>query len=90
MTNVTDKKKKFIDTLEAQGTVLRAAKAAGVSRMTAYRWREADHELASLWDDAMETAVDAGESALYQKAVNGDTICMIFYLKAHRPIYPID
>ena len=55
--------------------------------MTAYRWREADHELASLWDDAMETAVDAVESALYQKAVNGDTICMIFYLKAHRPIY---
>jgi hypothetical protein len=24
---------------------------------------------------------------IYQKAVNGDTICLIFYLKAHRPIY---
>jgi hypothetical protein len=24
---------------------------------------------------------------IYQKAVNGDTICLIFYLKAHRPKY---
>jgi hypothetical protein len=31
--------------------------------------------------------VDAVESSLYQKALNGDTICMIFYLKAHRPQY---
>lgn len=31
--------------------------------------------------------MDAVESSLYQKALNGDTICMIFYLKAHRPQY---
>jgi len=24
---------------------------------------------------------------LYQKALSGDTVCMIFYLKAHRPEY---
>jgi len=24
---------------------------------------------------------------LYQKALSGDTICLIFYLKAHRHIY---
>jgi len=35
----------------------------------------------------MENAVDAVESALYKKAVDGDTVSMIFYLKAHRPIY---
>ncbi len=35
----------------------------------------------------METAVDAVESVLYQKALSGDTISMIFYLKAHGPIY---
>jgi hypothetical protein len=82
-----NQKKRFIETLAAQGTVSHAAQAAGVSRMTAYRWRESDREFASQWDDAMETAVDAVESALYQKAVAGETVPMIFYLKAHRPIY---
>ncbi len=80
-------KKKFIETLEAQGTVLHAAKAAGVSRWTAYRWRQEDLEFAGQWDQALENAVDVVENSLYQKAVSGDTICMIFYLKAHRPIY---
>jgi transposase-like protein len=81
------KKKRFIDTLAAQGTVSHAAQAAGVSRNTVYRWRDEDREFAACWDVAHETAVDAVESSLYQKALNGDTICMIFYLKAHRPIY---
>lgn len=55
--------------------------------MTAYHWRENDREFASRWGEAMENAVDAVESVLYQKALNGDTIAMIFYLKAHRPMY---
>lgn len=80
-------KKTFIETLAEQGTVLHAAKAAGVSRWTAYRWRQEDLAFADQWDEALETAVDAVENSLYQKAVSGDTICMIFYLKAHRPIY---
>jgi transposase-like protein len=81
------KKKRFIETLSGQGTVSHAAKAAGVSRNTVYRWRDEDREFAASWDVAHETAVDAVESSLYQKALNGDTICMIFYLKAHRSIY---
>ena len=55
--------------------------------MTAYHWRENDREFAWSWGEAMENAVDAVESVLYQKALNGDTIAMIFYLKAHRPMY---
>jgi hypothetical protein len=80
-------KKKFIETLEAQSTVLHACKAAGISRQTAYRWQHNDLEFAAQWDQALENAVDVVENSLYQKAVSGDTICMIFYLKAHRPIY---
>ncbi len=80
-------KKRFVETLSVQGTVSHAAQAAGVSRNTVYRWRIEDREFASRWDDAHEKAVDAVESSLYQKALGGDTICMIFYLKAHRPIY---
>lgn len=81
------KKKRFIETLAAQGTVSHAAQAAGVSRNTAYRWRRDDLEFAEAWDEAHDKAVDEVESVLYQKALNGDTIAMIFYLKAHRPIY---
>jgi len=81
------KKKRFIETLAVQGTVSHAAQAAGVSRNTVYRWRDEDPEFAILWDEAHEQAVDSVESVLFQKALSGDTICMIFYLKAHRPIY---
>ena len=80
-------KKKFIDTLAVQGTVSHAAQAAGVSRNTAYRWRHEDLEFASLWEEAHDNAVDEVDSVVYQKALSGDTIAMIFYLKAHRPIY---
>ena len=80
-------KKRFIETLAAQVTVSHAAQAAGVSRNTAYRWRQDDHEFASLWDEAHENAVDAVESVLYQSALRGNTLAIIFYLKAHRPIY---
>ena len=81
------RKKRFIAALTVQGTVSHAAQAAGVSRNTAYRWRQDDHEFAEAWDEAHENAVDAVESSLYQKALSGDTICMIFYLKGHRPNY---
>ena len=81
------KKKRFIETLASQGTVSHAAQAAGVSRNTVYRWRDDDPEFAILWDEAHEQAVDSVESVLFQKALSGDSICLIFYLKAHRPIY---
>jgi transposase-like protein len=68
------KKKRFIETLAAQGTVSHAAQAAGVSRNTAYRWRREDHEFAESWDEAHENAVDAVESTIYQQAVGGNTI----------------
>jgi len=80
-------KKRFIAALTVQGTVSHAAQAAGVSRNTVYRWRDDDLDFALLWDEAHENAVDAVESVLYQKALSGDTICLIFYLKAHRPQY---
>lgn len=81
------RKKRFIAALTAQGTVYHAAQAAGISRQTAYRWHRDDPEFADQWDEAHENAVDVVESTLYQKALSGDTICMIFYLKAHRLIY---
>ena len=78
-------KKRFIAALEAQGTVLHACKAAGISRQTAYRWQREDPEFAEQWDEAIENAVDVVESVIYQKALSGDVIAAIFYLKAQRP-----
>ena len=78
-------KKKFITALEAQGTVLHACKAAGISRQTAYRWHREDPDFAEQWDEAHENAVD--ESTIYQQAIGGNTLAAIFYLKAHRQIY---
>jgi hypothetical protein len=80
-------KKKFIAALEAQGTVLHACKAAGISRQTAYRWHREDPDFAEQWDEAHENAVDVVESTIYQQAIGGNTLAGIFYLKAHRPIY---
>ena len=78
-------KKRFIAALTAQGTVYHAAQAAGISRQTAYRWQRDDPEFADAWDEAIENAVDVVESVIYQKALSGDVIAAIFYLKAQRP-----
>ena len=64
-----------------------AAQAAGVSRQTVYRWRDEDPEFADQWYVAIENAVDRVENVIYQRALNGDTIAAIFYLKAQRPKY---
>lgn len=80
-------KRRFIETLAAQGTVYHAAKAAGISRWTAYRWRGVDQEFREDWDYALEDAIEAVECALYQQAIDGNTLACIFYLKAHRPQY---
>ena len=81
------RKKRFIEALTLNGTVYHAAQAAGVSRQTAYRWREEDPEFADLWDEAIQNAVDEVENTIYHQAVGGNTLAGIFYLKAHRPIY---
>jgi hypothetical protein len=80
-------KKRFIDALTANGTICHAARAAGVSRWTAYRWRSEDKEFREAWDYALDDAIEAVESKLYQSALAGNTLASIFWLKAHRPIY---
>ncbi len=49
-------REKFIDSLMETGNVCRSAGAAGVNRLTAYRWREDDPEFAHAWDLALEVA----------------------------------
>ena len=81
------RKKRFIEALTTQGTISHAARAAGVSRWTVYRWRTDDEAFRDAWDYAFEDAIDAVESTLYQSALAGNTVAAIFYLKAHRPMF---
>jgi hypothetical protein len=80
-------KKRFIKALTAQATVFHAAQAAGISRWTAYRWRDNDPAFAQAWNDALEDCGDIMESSVYQRGLAGDSILSMFWLKAKRPAF---
>lgn len=84
-TDTAEKKAVFIAELRDRGTVYHAAKAAGIGRKTAYRWRDASPTFAAEWDDAKEDTVEILEDSMFQRAVKGDTVAGIFLLKAMRP-----
>jgi transposase len=61
----------FLDTLRAGLTITEAAKAAGVLRRTVYRWRDADEDFATEWDEAYDEGTDAFEAEARRRAVDG-------------------
>lgn len=75
----------FLARLRATGTVRMACRAAGISRTTAYDWREADEDFARDWDEAIEDATDALEAAARARALSGSDKLLMFLLKAMRP-----
>src|SRR5215471_9834604 len=78
------KKRDFITALEAEATVLSAAKATGLSRSTLYHWRQQDEAFATLWDEAQERAFHVLESSLYRRAVDGDHTAAIYLHKVFK------
>lgn len=62
---------KFLTTLADGGTIAAGAKAAGVHRATAYKWRDEDPEFAAAWDEAIEQGTDALEDEAKRRAVEG-------------------
>src|SRR5262249_47879561 len=75
----------FLRALAKTPSVTMAAKAAGVSRRTAYDHRERDSEFAAQWDDALNQSLDVLEHEVYQRALKDDAQLAMFILKAHRP-----
>lgn len=63
------------------GNIAAVARAARVSRQTIYNRIKEHPELSSAIEDARESQLDNIESALYQKAIAGDTTAMIFVMK---------
>jgi len=63
------------------GVVTSAAKKAGISRLTHYKWLESD-PLYKVWTEQLpDIQLDFGESALHKQIVEGSTQATIFLLK---------
>ena len=73
VTNHTDKAwyGPFLDGLRQGMAPGAAAEAAGLSRKTAYDYRQRDPDFAAAWEDAIQSAVDGGETEAYRRGVLG-------------------
>lgn len=78
----------FLAALYKVPNVTKAAAVAGVTRQTTYLWRDADAAFAALWDDALESSMDALEEALTMAGIRLDSPAAvtagIFILKSRR------
>ncbi len=63
------------------GIISSACRAAGVSRMTYYRYYNEDPEFRERADDIKELQKDFAESLILKKMKEGDTTMLIFYAK---------
>jgi hypothetical protein len=75
----------FLAYLRDTANVRGSAKAAGVTRQTAYARREKDPEFAAGWADAIEDAIEDLERVAQERARSVSDTLLIFLLKAHRP-----
>lgn len=66
-----DWRPKFLATLADTGSVVRAVKAAGIHRSTAYDHRESDKAFADAWKEAETISVEVMESEARRRAVEG-------------------
>ena len=80
-----ERKRLFVQSYREQGSIYHAAIEARISRKTAYNWMDADLAFAQAVEDSKEDCYDQVETSVFRKAIAGDTISSIFYLKAHRP-----
>ena len=74
-----DKVNVLID--EMMGNVSMVARTLNVSRTTLYNYINSHATVKQALDEAREKMIDNVESTLYSKALDGDTACMIFFLK---------
>lgn len=79
------RKRSFVEAYREHGSIYHAAQASRVSRKTVYNWMEADEQFALAVEESKEDCYDKAETSVYKKALNGDSLLLMFYLKAHRP-----
>jgi hypothetical protein len=61
----------FLDALANGLSVYRATRAAGITRITAYKWRDNDEEFAERWAIAVEEGTDRLEDEAMRRAMDG-------------------
>ena len=72
-----------------------ACEKAGITRKTAYAWRERDAGFAKAWDEAREDGIDRIEEHVMAQALKDNLTAGIFLLKSLRrnvygekPVHP--
>mgnify|MGYP001118585771 CR=1 FL=1 len=78
------KREKFLSALRNTANVRAACQAAGIARVTAYRWRNKWESFAREWDGALDDACDLLEAIAWQRAKSASDRLLMFLLKAHR------
>jgi hypothetical protein len=77
-------KQRFVDTLRDTPVVALACKAAGISRVTAYRHRDEDEIFRNEWDSALEDGWDGVEDVALRMARGGSERLVEFLLKGNK------
>jgi hypothetical protein len=75
----------FLKALRKSPNIAWACRKAGISRFTAYKYREDDAAFAAKWEEALSASVDRCEEKAFDMAWKGDSQLLQFILKAHRP-----
>jgi hypothetical protein len=65
------KREKFLAALRNSANVRAACQAAGLPRISVYRWRNNDAAFAAKWEEALDEAVDTLEAAAWQRGRDG-------------------
>ena len=66
-------------------TIEDIAKNIGISKQTIYNWMKKSVDFLEALKSGQDYADNIIENALFEKAKNGDTTAMIFWLKNRRP-----
>ena len=77
-------KERFLQQLALGRSPGVAARNVGIARSTAYGWKKEDQGFDAAWVDAVETALDALETQLYDSGLAGNSSDAQFILKHRR------
>ena len=66
-----EKRRIFLESLEEDGNVSKAAKLIGIRRQYAYELKQKDSNFSQEWDEAVNIVLDNLESEIYGRATKG-------------------